>query len=368
MSREQSYNNKSVTKSMKVLFIKKINIDKSKEINKSIKNYFYNPEEYFSTNSPIRFGKKAEITDISYMKNKKYTKRPTMLNNSSSSKSRGLITKAEKEKERNTIFDHNKFELLDNIRLKYVFDSFKKRINQKKKENYLKYNNSSSLPLNVNVSLRTQQDSLNKIKLNKINNEHLEKYLTKRSKKTRDDLMLNKIDNYLYQKEIIKNIENKKIMSENTSRREWILSLRRPLKIKGVRRSIINVNTDKFPFFSYLIEKSNDLKEISVKPGINLNNKHLKKLVKNAKSTNSINEKQIDRLKNLDDIKIEGKDLWNIEYEREINSQKKKILHKAIIDNGRLILNTEINNVFGRKTFYKDYDKNVYKPITTTYK
>ena len=196
----------------------------------------------------------------------------------------------------------------------------------------------------------------------------MEKYLTKRSKKTRDDLMLNKIDNYLYQKEIIKNIENKKIMSENISRREWILSLRRPLKIKGVRRSIINVNTDKFPFFSYLIEKSNDLKEISVKPGINLNNKHLKKLVKNAKSTNSISEKQIDRLKNLDDIKIEGKDLWNIEYEREINSQKKKILHKAIIDNGRLILNTEINNVFGRKTFYKDYDKNVYKPITTTYK
>ena len=75
--------------------------------------------------------------------------------------------------------------------------------------------------------------------------------------------MLNKIDNYLYQKEIIKNIENKKIVSENTSRREWILSLRRPLKIKGVRRSIINVNTDKYPFFSYLIEKSNDLKEIS---------------------------------------------------------------------------------------------------------
>ena len=51
-----------------------------------------------------------------------------------------------------------------------------------------------------------------------------------------------------------------------------------------------------------------------------------------------------------------------------MNSKKKKILHKAFIDNGRIILSTEINRVFGKQTFYKNYDKNVYKPLKTNYK
>ena len=54
-------------------------------------------------------------------------------------------------------------------------------------------------------------------------------------------------------------------------------------------------------------------------------------------------------MKNLDELKIEGNDLLDIEFQREMSSQKKKILHKAIIDNGRLIFNTEINNVFGKE-------------------
>ena len=41
-----------------------------------------------------------------------------------------------------------------------------------------------------------------------------------------------------------------------------------------------------------------------------------------------------------------------------MGSQRKKVLHKVFIDNGRIILNTEINNVFGKQTFYKNYGKN----------
>ena len=46
-------------------------------------------------------------------------------------------------------------------------------------------------------------------------------------------------------------------------------------KIDGIRRTVINVNTDKFPFYSYYTEKGNDVKETSVKPGINLNSKYI---------------------------------------------------------------------------------------------
>ena len=70
----------------------------------------------------------------------------------------------------------------------------------------------------------------------------------------------------------------------------------------------------------------------------------------------------------MDEIKIEGDDLFSVEYNREMGSQKKKILHKAIIDSGRIILNTEINNVFPKKTFYKNYGKNGYKPLSINFK
>ncbi len=369
MSEEQSFNNKSFQKNEKAFFIKKIDINKSKKIKSTINNYFFNPSTYFSADSPIRLGKKPEVTDNSYLRSKK-AKRLTILNMSNSSRSK-IYTKTEKEKEKekgaNQFLDSNKYELIDNKKLKDVFDSFKNRINNEKKKQYLKYNN-SDLPLNINVSLRYQQDSMHKMKLNKINKENLERYLTKKSKKNKSDLLFNKIDNYLYKKEIFKNIENKKIISENNSRKDWILSLRRPIKLKGIRRSIININTDKYPFWGYFIEKENELKVTSVKPGINLNSDYIKKVLNKARTTNSLNEKNIKKLKNLDELKIEGNDLLDIEYKREMGSQKKKILHKAFLDNGRIIFKTDINNVFGKQTFYKNYDKNEYKPINTSYK
>ena len=160
MSSEQSFNNRSIQKNSRALFVKKIDIDSFKEINTSLKDYFFNPSKYFSTESPIQVGKKHEITEISYFKNKRGGKRSTQIMNiSNSSKSRAFanyVNKAEKEKERNQFIENNKFEFVDNKRLKLIYDSFKKRINSKKKETYLKYNN-SDLPLNMNMSLRSQQ-------------------------------------------------------------------------------------------------------------------------------------------------------------------------------------------------------------------
>ena len=367
MSSEQSFNNRSIQKNSRVLFVKKIDINDSKEIKDSLKNYFLNPSTYFSTDSPIQVGKKQEITEISQFRIKKGKRHTGMMNISNSSKSKLSLAKPEKEKEKNHYLDINKFEVIDNKKLKLVYDNYKKRINSMKKETKLKYNN-SDLPLNLNRSLRIQQNNIEKAKLNKVDKENLEKLLLKKSNKNKDDLIFNKIDSFLYKKEIIKNIENKKVMTENISRRDWVLSLRRPLKIKGVRKSIININTDKYPFYSYIIEKSNDLKLTSVKPGINLNSDYIKKVLKKIKTTDSLNENKINRIKNLDEIKVKGDDLLDIEYKREMSSQKKKILHKAFIDNGRIILNTEVNNVFGKQTFYKNYDKNVYKSLNTSYK
>ena len=184
MSSEPSFNNKSIQKNSRALFVKKIDVKSFKEINTNLKDYFYNPSTYFSTDSPIQVGKKHEITEISYFRSKK-GKRSTVINISSSSKSRIYQSKAEKEKERNQYIENNKFEIIDNKKLKLIYDSYKDRINSKKKETYLKYNN-SDLPLNMNMSLRSQEENILKEMQNKKDKERMEKLLLKKSRKNKE--------------------------------------------------------------------------------------------------------------------------------------------------------------------------------------
>ena len=140
MSNEPSFNSRSNQKNSKAFFIKKIDVNNCKEINNHIKNYFFNPDTYFSNDSPIQVGKKQEITEISSIKYRKQKKTTIINNNTSSSKTKSYLikTEKEKEKERNQIIDKNKYEILDNNKLKYIFDSFKNRITSKKKRGLFK--------------------------------------------------------------------------------------------------------------------------------------------------------------------------------------------------------------------------------------
>ena len=58
----------------------------------------------------------------------------------------------------------------------------------------------------------------------------------------------------------------------------------------------------------------------------------------------------------MEDLSVEGKNLYNLEYKREIiDSKNNKILHKVFVENGKAISLTDINNLYGNNTFYKDY-------------
>jgi hypothetical protein len=96
----------------------------------------------------------------------------------------------------------------------------------------------------------------------------------------------------------------------------------------------------------------------SLRPGIDLKSRNLSNFIIKAKARSEFNENSINSIRNLDNIDIKGKNLFNLEYNREMSSKRKKILHKAFVENGKIVLNTDINNVFGKETFYKDYDKN----------
>ena len=362
------FNNSKPKNTMKTFFIRKITETDplNEKIDQEYTNYFFNPDTYFTSNSPLRLNKKHEITDISLelKSNKKLmTKRNNMLNISSASRKKSIATK-DKDKYGNFIIDNTKFEYIDNKRLGNIFNSYKDIINSKTNKSYFKYN--KNLPLNISSELNNQTKKLINQKYNiKINN-NLSNYLSKKIHENKEDLLISNTDNYLYKNEIIKKIGNNTLLNEINDRFKWVTSLRNQDKFKGIRKTLVNINTDKNPFWGFLIEKSPNMKQTAIRPGLKLNDRNLTNFIKKAKSLKKFDDNS---LSNLEEINIRGDNLLDFEYNREMSSKKRKILHKAFVDNGKVVLNSEINNLFGKETFYKDYEKKntrFFSPVSTS--
>ena len=362
------FNNSKPKNTMKTFLIRKITETDplNEKIDQEYTNYFYNPDTYFTSNSPLRLNKNHEITDISLelKSNKKLmTKRNNMLNISSASRKKSIATK-DKDKYGNYIIDNTKFEYIDNKRLGNIFNSYKEIVNYKTNKSYFKYN--KNLPLNISSELNNQTKKLINQKYNiKINN-NLSNYLSKKIHENKEDLLISNTDNYLYKNEIIKKIGNNTLLNEINDRFKWVTSLRNQDKFKGIRKTLVNINTDKNPFWGFLIEKSPNMRQTAISPGLKLNDRNLTNFIKKAKSLKKFDDNS---LSNLEGINIRGDNLLDFEYNREMSSKKRKILHKAFVDNGKVVLNSEINNLFGKETFYKDYEKKntrFFSPINTS--
>ena len=335
------------------------------KINKQIETFFYSPDTYFSAASPVRLGKKPEITDISLdlKSTKNVISKKNVLNTSSFSRQISALTRISKDRDRERDkagpkFDTEKFEIIDNKRLDSIFSSYRKKINSKKSNSSYKYDNYNDLPTNISLQLNDQQKIILGQRNKNRQNRYILNYLSKKTNTKEKDLLMNKVDNYLYKKAIINKIENNSSFDETKDRFLWTTSLRNSDKLKGIRRTLVNLNTDKLPFWGFLVEKSPNYQQTSLRPGIDLKTRNLANFVEKAKASSEVNKNNINSIKNLDDINIKGEDLFNLEYKREMSSKKKKILHKAFVENGKIVLNNDINKVFGKETFYKNYDNN----------
>ena len=334
------------------------------KINKQIETFFYSPDTYFSAASPVRLGKKPEITDISIdLKSTKNVVKKNVLNTSSYSRQFSALTRLSKDRDRDKDkngpkLDTEKFEIIDNKKLDSIFNSFREKINSKKNDSSNRYSNYNSLPANISLKLNDQQKKILDQRNKNKQNRYISNYISKKTHTNEKDLLMNKVDNYLYKKEIINKIENNNSFDETKDRFIWTTSLRNSDKLKGVRRTLVNMNTDKYPFWGFLVEKSPNYQQTSLRPGIDLKTKNLANFVEKAKASSEVNKNNINSIKNLDDINVKGEDLFNLEYKREMSSKKKKILHKAFVENGKIVLNNDINKVFGKETFYKNYDNN----------
>ena len=369
-------------------------IEKNDErINKLIRSSFEDPSQFFDIDTKVQIGKRIRLQKMDLLNQKdkhrgsysirspiKKVNLSTKISITDTSKSLQAI----KEKPNPKSLMLNK-EIIDNNNLKKIFENYKNKIytnkNLRKNESSFSrsvkdinkscsINNKSKLntinlneefPFDLYNSLNYQNKRIND-ELNYFNRiKNTSKKLSKKSNKKEDDLLFNKVDLFKYKKEILSGFNKEKIPEKFV----WNISLRRPINFKGKIEYPVNINSEKNPFWGLLVERYPNQKEFSVKPGYNLNQKEFMQFSRDIndsnKKTNSVNN-----IKNLDDLKVVGNNLLDIEYEREMKSKGRKILHKAFVENGKAILNQDINDIFGEKTLYKNYEndnKNKYNYI-----
>lgn len=360
------------------------------------------PEKFFSPNSRVTIGKKIKLKDMKTIGIEPITQKKTPIinkrmslyrkslnfinnniNNNENYSRTSLAYNHISNKEKQQI-SNEKYDIIDNEQLKKIFNKFKtfqvnssNNRNKFNKENenykYNKINNKKSrnkdknFPLEITESLAFQN---NKMKLRqKLNNKikNISKYISTSIKKKENDLLLNRVDDYSFKKELLNEIDFNKTNDEKYGIYKWNVSLRRPRNFEGKRNAYINLTREQNPFWGIVVEKCPKIKELKMRPGILYKNKSfLEKFKKGYYPL--INLKDIKILENLDTLTVKGKNLYNIEYNREINNNKgKKKLYKVIVDKGgKIILKTEINNIFGETTFFENYNNNNLLSINRT--
>lgn len=358
----------------------------NRKIKSEVSDFFQSPDKYFDSNSPVSINKrislkkifpleKIEIQNKVNSNNTKISLRMSRNNSRSTSPLRERYTSSNNinnNKENQTI--RKNFEVIDNEKLKNIFKSFKKSMNKQNdnrnipsaqninNNEYINSNNNSNLtiPRQLSFNLNIQNRRLRSKKCLDRQTRNISKYLSRKLHKNESDLLFNSIHLYRFKKEIMDNNDendkkdNQKFTDQNCLHK-WVSSLRRPKNYQGKIESYINVSNENNPLWSLVVERYPKMKEMSVKSGYNLNNKDFNdfKRKRNLSSANSIKLRNVE---NLDKINVKGEKLFNVEYNREMNNNISKILHKVFIDNGKVILYKDVNDMFGNETIYKNYD------------
>ena len=347
----------------KTLVIHKLTLEDEnlEEITEKINKNLFRATNYFSPDNPVVIGKRIKIeemkqiyepikTEIKKKGKSGIKKQITSVNTSlRSERNKSLINHISNKDLMNI-----KFEKISHQQLKGLFDSFKD--NSIKQSFSLNNTKEENLPLNVSQSLIEQTKNLN-IRINsEKKSSNLSKFISKKVNKKEKDLLMNRIDVFKLKKEIYNDIENSKPINDRYGQYKWVMSLRRPEHFKGERESYINIGNDNNPFWALVKEKFPIERSISLKPGYDMNSKDYIDFKKNQFLPHS-SSNLIKKVEGVDTLRIIGEDLYNLEYRREVNNgTQNKILHKIFMDNGRMILDKDINDEFGNETIYKSYN------------
>lgn len=359
----------------KVLILHKLsNRESDKDnINSEIDSYFNSTKKYLDPSSKLIIGKRIQFKDFGQINlvqkpsispkrlmGKRYGKSPTMTPSDSLVRS-SILNIMDDGTSPSSLT--NNVEIIDNKKLKGIFDSFKEFSS---KNSELSHSNSKSqvrlftepnnLPEPIRSKLLFQNKNLEIKELSDKKVSKLSKHLANKINKSEDDLLMNRVDFFRFKKEILNNIENSKPLDNKYGKYKWNISLRRPEKFRGVREAYVNIRTDNNPFWAIVKERYPKDKEVTIKPGSKINTKDYKEFLRNP-YLSSTSDTSIKAIENMDNLDIKGEDLYELEYQGAMSSKNNKILHKVFFDNGKAIFEKDINDLFGNKMIYKNYSE-----------
>ena len=387
---EEIYNLTKNKNQSRTLLLKKLNKSNSQinNIKAKISEFFLSPDKFLEDNNKILINRKINLKkiipiDLQEKQNlqKQHGKKDSFSLKNTSAKSSNLRAISNHKNNNMISKDENSnisllknFEVIDKEKLKSIFISFKNSKQTRNKKNkiltdedskeikskfFSEADNTKNIPSSISSYLDVQNRRLIKKKNIDKKSRETSKYLSRKLHKKENDLLFNSVHLYRFKKEILGK-ENAKDNYNNVNNLQsylfkWTSSLRRPQNFYGKRESYINVSSDTNPLWSIVVEKYPITKEISIKSGYDLdNNQEYKEFIRKK----NIDNDKIKNLESLDTIEISGKKLYDLEYEREMSSNNSKILHKVFVDNGKVIMYKDVNNIFGHETIYKNYSNN----------
>lgn len=357
----------------KTFFLRKINLSNHKSYEKEINKKFEDVDEYFDTSNKIIIGKRINFSPLSEIaengvrggavgfRRTVRMKKPTIRN-----------VKNEE------LSPHQKvYEILDEDSIKNLFDKIKENTENNRKKNTISM---KTLPKNIQSNLRYQTNSLNTKNRNDKHIRSLSNFLISKTKKKKNDLLLNSTEKFRIKTEVMKSIENSVPYETKNGINNWSVSLRRPKNFKGVRTAMINMGTDSRPFWGYIRERNPVENEVVLKSEtdntkeemrninfytsnlhfhtqssilndkLNLNNYYYNTIMNNNEM------KKIDNLDDLNKLSLCGKKLIDIEYQNAVNIKGKVIIKK----NNPITIHEKIMNeaINGDETIYENYGKN----------
>ena len=203
---------------------------------------------------------------------------------------------------------HYKFKSFED--LKKIFSSSI----QREKESKLKGTN-NLIPITTDINVKrkylNQEKQLKYNTLYKSNSEKYFKNLAKKCKKRESEMLVNNIQHFRMRKQLKEYIENNKLLSEKLGNNYWLFNLRRPTKNDFTKMNYFNIGTKEREIWKRYMDYPDSNVELINLPYHKGKNK-IRFITEISKDKNK--KDLIPKIKEFNDIKIEGKNLVIKEY------------------------------------------------------
>lgn len=226
---------------------------------------------------------------------------------------------------------------------KEILDIFRK-YNQKGNDNRKIKLITSKINEYVSHNHIIQEKSLKIQEEEKKNLNNISKYLAQKCDKKEENLLLNKIENYNIKKQVVNYLYKKQLLSEKLGSNYWICDLRRDKNSHKINYVITGRN-NKEPW-EQIVDSGDWEIEYLGKPGE-------PKTINNGGEPNLKNVKDYPDVKSLKDIKIEGKNLFEQEYNNFLSNidKKGKVIKYRLYKDPQEKKNKSINELIYKENY-----------------